>query len=213
MDNISFHCIWFVEEILSVDFYLHTVCQVRTQHTKKENQILELVLDDIDGTDIEPLIETLSVVERSDLDAVDVACTNAISNINWPLLVQVMRAAGSKLRNADLRGNAFGREAVRYVTSHSLWHSEFTVHLLTFKWSVFCSLKIPVLGKNSWFSNFDSNVTFLLPESYFKVGSIVKVWILVAHAFVKWRCWDIFPTYTPWSLTTAFQLPASWGVL
>lgn len=99
---------------------MHTVCQVRTQHTKKENQILELVLDDIDGTDIEPLIETLSVVERSDLDAVDVACTNAISNINWPLLVQVMRAAGSKLRNADLRGNVFGREAVRYVTSHSL---------------------------------------------------------------------------------------------
>lgn len=75
-----------------------------------------LILDEIPETDIEPLVETLSAVERSDLDAVDVVYSNRISNLSWPLLVQVMRAVGSKLRKVDLRESTFGREAVRYVT-------------------------------------------------------------------------------------------------
>ena len=60
-----------------------------------------------------PLIEMLSAVENSDLDAVDVVYSNTISNLRWSLLVHVMRAAGSKLRMADLSDNVLGREAVR----------------------------------------------------------------------------------------------------
>lgn len=97
-------------------FVLKLACQVRTQRNKKEKQTLLLVLDEIQDSDIEPIIETLSAVERSHLDAVDVVYSNRRSNLSWPLLVQVMRAAGSKLRKLDLRESAFGREAVRYVT-------------------------------------------------------------------------------------------------
>jgi hypothetical protein len=92
------------------------VCQVRTQHSEEEKKILVLPLDQIPETDMAPLIEMLSEVEKSDLDAVDVVYSNTVSNLSWSLLVQVMRAAGSKLRKADLRDNAFGREAVRYIT-------------------------------------------------------------------------------------------------
>lgn len=62
---------------------------------------------------MEPLIEMLSAVESSDLDAVDVVFSSTVSNLRWPLLVQILRSAGSKLRMADLRDNVLGREAVR----------------------------------------------------------------------------------------------------
>ncbi|XP_073386370.1 protein DWD HYPERSENSITIVE TO UV-B 1 isoform X2 [Physcomitrium patens] len=87
--------------------------KVRSQHAKKEKQTLELLLDQIPETDMEPLIEMLSAVESSDLDAVDVVFSSTVSNLRWPLLVQILRSAGSKLRMADLRDNVLGREAVR----------------------------------------------------------------------------------------------------
>ena len=87
--------------------------QIRCQHVRGQKQTLELLLDQIPETDMEPLIEMLSAVESSDLDAVDVVFSNTISNLRWPLLVQVMRAAGSKLRMAVLSDSVLGREAVR----------------------------------------------------------------------------------------------------
>lgn len=62
----------------------------------------------------------LSAVETSDLDAIDIVYSNSVSNLRWSRVVHVMRAAGSKLRNADLRDNVFGREAVRFVTLYLL---------------------------------------------------------------------------------------------
>lgn len=70
-------------------------------------------MDQIPETDMEPLIEMLSAIECSDLDAVDVVYSNTVSNLRWPLLLQVVRAAGSKLRMADLSDAVLGREAVR----------------------------------------------------------------------------------------------------
>lgn len=86
--------------------------KVRNQHTK-EDRTLTIPLDQIPNNDIEPLMEMLSAVETSDLDAIDIVYSNSVSNLRWSRVVHVMRAAGSKLRNADLRDNVFGREAVR----------------------------------------------------------------------------------------------------
>lgn len=115
MSSVTPDSLGVFEENLRCEFIFPLVCQVRTQDTENEKRVLVLLLDQIPETDMDPLIETLSAVERSGLDAVDVVYSNTVSNLSWSLLVQVMRAAGSKLRMADLRDNSFGREAVRYV--------------------------------------------------------------------------------------------------
>ena len=116
MDSVTSDSLGVFEDYLRSEYIFPLVCQVRTQHTEKEKKILVLLLDHISESDMEPVIEMLSAVERSDLDAVDVVYSNKVSNLSWSLLIQVMRAVGSKLRIADLRDNTFGREAVRYVT-------------------------------------------------------------------------------------------------
>jgi hypothetical protein len=59
--------------------------------------------------------------------AVDVINNNTASSLQWQLLIQLLHAAGPKLRIADLRDVALDREALRLVSTSTvppnwLWH-------------------------------------------------------------------------------------------
>jgi hypothetical protein len=80
-----------------------------------EPQVLELCLDHIADVDVAPLVDILQLVQHSELAAVDVINNNAASSLQWQLLIQLLHAAGPKLRIADLRDVALDREALRVL--------------------------------------------------------------------------------------------------
>jgi len=97
------------------------------QMSSKEPQVLELCLDHIADVDVAPLVDILQLVQHSELAAVDVINNNAASSLQWQLLIQLLHAAGPKLRIADLRDVALDREALRLASTSTappswLWH-------------------------------------------------------------------------------------------
>jgi hypothetical protein len=95
--------------------------------SSKEPQVLELCLDHIADLDVAPLVDILQLVQHSELAAVDVINNNAASSLQWQLLIQLLHAAGPKLRIADLRDVALDRQALRLVSTSTvppnwLWH-------------------------------------------------------------------------------------------
>ncbi|CAM6056040.1 unnamed protein product [Sphagnum tenellum] len=83
--------------------------------SSKEPQVLELCLDHIADVDVAPVVDILQLVQQSELAAVDVINNNTASSLQWQLLIQLLHAAGPKLRIADLRDVALDREALRVL--------------------------------------------------------------------------------------------------
>lgn len=104
-----------------------SLCCFVAQMSSKEPQVLELCLDHIADVDVAPVVDILQLVQQSELVAVDVINNNTASSLQWQLLIQLLHAAGPKLRIADLRDVALDREALRLVSTSTvapnwLWH-------------------------------------------------------------------------------------------
>jgi hypothetical protein len=103
------------------------LCCFVAQMSSKAPQVLELCLDHIADVDVAPVVDILQLVQQSELAAVDVINNNTASSLQWQLLIQLLHAAGPKLRIADLRDVALDREALRLVSTSTvppnwLWH-------------------------------------------------------------------------------------------
>lgn len=116
-------------------------CQLLGQEGRPERRALELIVSRFSDADIEPVMDMLSAVEDSDeVDAVDIVYSNnrlrtvsGVPSLKWELLFQSLRAAGSKLRTADLRNNYIRGDALRYlIVRLGFLRNEWTF------WHVYC---------------------------------------------------------------------------
>ncbi|KAK4340178.1 hypothetical protein RND71_041640 [Anisodus tanguticus] len=70
---------------------------------------LVILLDDIKDTDFQPLLDLLTEVDLSEIDAVDII-NRSVCILSWEYLLSLMRASSRKLRVVDVQDILFGKD-------------------------------------------------------------------------------------------------------
>ncbi|CAM6104311.1 unnamed protein product [Calypogeia fissa] len=84
-----------------------------SSRSNRDPLVLNLVLDHLTQADLLPIVDSFRVSKSNVVDILDVHLNNTVSGALGLLVVQLLRAAGSKVRTVDLRDISFGREALR----------------------------------------------------------------------------------------------------
>ena len=80
---------------------------------------LEILIDNLTFSDIPPLIDTLSGISSSDVDAVDVSQKSSDVSIDGESLLLLLRAVNHKLRAVNFINSSFWKDVLRYVAQCS----------------------------------------------------------------------------------------------
>lgn len=76
---------------------------------------MEILIDHLTSSDIPPLIDTLSEISLSDINAVDLYQKSSNVLLDGESLLLLLSAVNQKLRVVDLINSSFWKDALRYV--------------------------------------------------------------------------------------------------
>lgn len=76
---------------------------------------MEILIDHLTSSDIPPLIDTLSEISLSDINAVDLCQKSSNVLLDGESLLLLLSAVNQKLRVVDLINSSFWKDALRYV--------------------------------------------------------------------------------------------------
>lgn len=102
------------------DSILLAFAKAKLLKSLNEACILEINIDKLTGIDFAPLTEVFSLVNLSEVDAVDVLHTSRCIIVNGQGLLTLIRCIGPKLRTVDLKDVSLGKDVLRDLLERGL---------------------------------------------------------------------------------------------
>ncbi|CAL9056094.1 protein DWD HYPERSENSITIVE TO UV-B 1-like isoform X2 [Musa acuminata AAA Group] len=103
------------QEVLPNSSILSCLSKVKHQKVHFEQCSLEILIDNLTFSDIPPLIDTLSGISSSDVDAVDVSQKSSDVSIDGESLLLLLRAVNHKLRAVNFINSSFWKDVLRDI--------------------------------------------------------------------------------------------------
>ncbi|CAL9149048.1 unnamed protein product [Musa hybrid cultivar] len=102
-------------EVLPNSSILSSLSKVKHQKAHFEQCHLEILIDHLTSSDIPPLIDTLSEISLSDINAVDLYQKSSNVLLDGESLLLLLSAVNQKLRVVDLINSSFWKDALRDI--------------------------------------------------------------------------------------------------
>ncbi|CAL9072757.1 unnamed protein product [Musa textilis] len=102
-------------EVLPNSSILSSLSKVKHQNAHFEQCHLEIFIDHLMSSDIPPLIDTLSEISLSEINAVDLCQKSSNVLLDGESLLLLLSAVNRKLRAVDLMNSSFWKDALRDI--------------------------------------------------------------------------------------------------